>query len=411
MRPAAPRVAPSAARDYRSGVADGTPASLVPPRVAFVSSGRVPHDDAVLEMLRREFAEFEVDAATVPGLLPRERRSLGFRVRNRLAAYREFGPLAVRRRRRITNYTSWTSYYVDALRRAVAERFSDDAHAFTFQTESLFDASLAGVPHVVYTGHGVLASLDYPGFDRRDLLPRSWIEQETRIYRHAATVLTRSEHLARVLVERYGCPPDRVVCVYSGGNAPSPPTPPALDEARYAAKRILFVGLRWEVKGGPQLVEAFRRVLEVHPDASLTIVGCEPVVDLANCRVVGRVPAPELPAFYEQASIYCVPSIREPFGCAFIEALSYGLPVVTTDFGAMPEFVRDSETGYRVPFGDIAALSERLIALLDDAALARRLGAGGYDLTQERYNWETTGARIRQQVERILAHAGESLAG
>jgi glycosyltransferase involved in cell wall biosynthesis len=63
-----------------------------------------------------------------------------------------------------------------------------------------------------------------------------------------------------------------------------------------------------------------------------------------------------------------------------------------------------------VPFGDIAALSERLIALLDSAALARRLGAGGYALTQERYNWETTGARIRQQVERTLAHAGESLA-
>jgi len=389
-------------------VADGTPASLVPHKVAFVTSGRVPHDDAVLEMLRREFAELEVDPVTVPSLLARERRSLAFRVRNRLVAYREFGPLAVRRRRRISNYAPWTSYHFNAISSAVAERFSGDAYAFTFQTESLFDASVAGLPHVVYTAHGVLASLDYPGFDRRDLLPRSWIELETEIYRHAAIVLTRSEHLARILVERYGCPPDKVVCVYSGGNAPPPPAPPALDEARYAAKRILFVGLRWEVKGGPQLVEAFRRVLEVHPDASLTIVGCSPAVDLPNCRVVGSVPVTDLPAYYEQASIYCVPSIREPFGCAFIEALSYGLPVVTTDFGAIPEFVRDGETGYRVPFGDIAALSERLIALLDAAALARRLGAGGYALTRERYNWETTGARIRQHLERTLDHPEES---
>jgi glycosyltransferase involved in cell wall biosynthesis len=61
-----------------------------------------------------------------------------------------------------------------------------------------------------------------------------------------------------------------------------------------------------------------------------------------------------------------------------------------------------------VPFGDIAALSERLIALLDAAALARRLGAGGYALTQERYNWETTGARIRQHLERTLDHPEES---
>src|SRR5205823_5530296 len=143
---------------------------------------------------------------TVPTLLPRERRSLAFRLRNRLVAYREFGPLAVRRRRRITNYAPWTSYHFNAIRCAVAERFSGDAYVFTFQTESLFDASVAGLPHVVYTAHGVLASLDYPGFDRRDLLPRSWIERETQIYRHAAIVLTRSEHLARILVERYGCP-------------------------------------------------------------------------------------------------------------------------------------------------------------------------------------------------------------
>jgi glycosyltransferase involved in cell wall biosynthesis len=195
--------------------------------------------------------------------------------------------------------------------------------------------------------------------------------------------------------------------VYSGGNAPPPPAPPSFDEARYAAKRILFIGLRWEVKGGPQLVEAFRRVLEVHPDASLTIVGCSAAVDVPNCRVVGVVPVEDLPAYYQQASIFCVPSIRESFASVFIEAFSYGLPVVTSDFGAMPEFVLDGETGYRVTCGDIAALAERLIALLDDAGLARRLGEGGYALTEERYNWESTGTRIRHHIERRLSHSEE----
>ncbi len=378
-------------------------------KLGLVTPGRLPHDYVMLEVLRREFAALGVDAVTSWKLLAPRRRSLAFRLRNRVVAYREFGPLAVRRRRRITNYTSWTSQYFNAIRDAAAERFSNDACVFTFQTQSLFDASVPGIPHVVYTDHGVLASLDYPGFDRRDLLPRSWIERETSIYMNAAIVLTRSEHLAGILVERYGIPADKVVCVYSGGNVPPPPTPPFLDEARYAAKRILFVGLRWEVKGGPQLVEAFRRVLGVHPDASLTIVGSTPSVDLPNCRVVGSVPVADLPAYYEQASIYCVPSIRDPFGHAFIEALSYGLPVVTADYGAMPEFVRDGETGYCVPYRDIAALADRLIALLDDVALARRLGAGGYALTHERYNWESTGARIRQQVERAVDHPEDLL--
>jgi glycosyltransferase involved in cell wall biosynthesis len=390
-------------RDYRSVVTDGTPATEVPRKLGVVTPGRVPHDTVVLEVLRREFAPFEVDAVTSGDLLGAEAHSLRFRLRNRLAAYREFGPLALRRRTSITNYGGFTSHRFNAIRRAVAERFSPRDCAFTFQTESLFDASVAAVPHVVYTFHGILASLDYPGFDRRDVFPASWIDLETSIYRNAALVLTRSEHFAHVLVERYGIPEEKVVCVYTGGNVP-PPAQPALDESRYARKEILFVGLRWEVKGGPHLVAAFRRVLDVHPDAKLTIVGCSPELEVPNCRVLGRVPFSDLPGYYERASIFCGPAIREAASCMYIEALSYGLPVVATDFGALPEFVREGVTGYRVRCGDVAALADRLIALLDDPALARRLGAGGSALTQERYNWESTGARIRQNIERTLDH-------
>jgi glycosyltransferase involved in cell wall biosynthesis len=391
-------------------VTDGTLATGGLHKLGVVTPGRAPHDGVVLEVLRREFPALEVDAVTPRELLAPKRHSFAFRLRNRFVAYREFGSLALRRRRRITTYTPWTSQNFNAIRSAVAKRFSRDACAFTFQTESLFDASVPGIPHVVYTSHGVLASLDYPGFDRRDLLPKSWIRREASIYRNAAVVFTRSEHLARILVERYGCPADSVVCVYSGGNAPPPPGPPAFDEARYTAKRILFIGYRWEVKGGPQLVEAFRRVLEVHPDANLTIVGCSPAIDLPNCRCIDVVPVEDLPVYYQEASIFCVPSIRDPGGCVFIEALSYGLPVVTSDFGPLAELVRDGETGYRVRCGDIAALADRLIGLLDNAALARRLGAGGYALTQERYNWETTGARIRQHLERALDRDEEAQA-
>ncbi len=82
--------------------------------------------------------------------------------------------------------------------------------------------------------------------------------------------------------------------------------------------------------------------------------------------------------------------------------------MVTSDFGALPEFVREDVTGYCVPVWDVDALAERLIALLDDAALAARLGAAGYALTQERYNWESTGARIRHHIERTVGHPEES---
>jgi glycosyltransferase involved in cell wall biosynthesis len=373
-----------------------------PRKLALLTPGRSPHDDAVLSMLRRAFGELDVEQFVAPALIDSERRSLSFRLGNRLVAYRELGPQALRRRKKIQEFLPWTSYNFKAVHRAVAERLAPEEYAFTFQTESLFDASVPGLPHFVYTFHAFLASLDYPGFDRRDLLPRSWLELETKIYRNAAIVFTRSAHTVSVLVERYGCPPEQVVCVYSGGNVPAPAVAPDRDDVRYARKRILFVAVRWETKGGPALVEAFRRVLEVHPDASLTIVGCSPDVDVPNCHVVGRVPLSELPRYYEEASILCVPTIREAFGCVFVEALSYGLPVVATRLGAISEFVIDGETGYLVEHGDVTGLAERLIALLDDPALCRRLGLSGYALTKERYNWETTAAGIRHHVERAL---------
>ncbi len=376
--------------------------------LVLLTPGRQSHDDSVGAMLARAFPELRVEPVTVRELLA-DRRTLSFRARNRLSAISEYGGLALRRRTRLSYYGPWTSYYFDAVKRAAAERLSESDHTISFQTESLFDASVPGVPHFVYTGHAALASLDYPGFDARDLM-RRWLPLESSIYANAATVFTHSEHTSRWLVEGYGCPPERVVCVHSGGNPPAPSAPPCFDEARYAAKRILFAGLRWEVKGGPQLVAAFRRVRERHPDATLTIVGCTPDVDVPNCHVVGRVPLHEMPAYYETASVFCLPTTKEAFGRVFVEALSHGLPVVATNFGPIPELVIEGDTGHLVDSGDVRSLADRLVGLLDDPARCRRLGRRGYGLAQERYNWETTGMRIRRTVEQELFHGENCLA-
>src|SRR5262249_62259664 len=101
-------------RDYRSVVTNGTPANGALRKLGLVTPGRVPHDDVVQEVLRREFATLEIDAVTSLKLVE-QRRSLPFKVRNRVVAYREYGPLALRRRRPITDYTPWTSQYFDAI--------------------------------------------------------------------------------------------------------------------------------------------------------------------------------------------------------------------------------------------------------------------------------------------------------
>ena len=76
----------------------------------------------------------------------------------------------------------------------------------------------------------------------------------------------------------------------------------------------------------------------------------------------------------QAADVHCQPNTGpEPFGVAFVEALYAGLPVVTSDFGGAREIV-DESCGFRVPPGDVGALSTVLGRLIRDAALRSRLG-------------------------------------
>ena len=214
-------------------------------------------------------------------------------------------------------------------------------------------------------------------------------------------IFTRSTNISRSLIDLYDVPSQKVACVYVGINVA--PFSGKLFNNGYRNKNILFVGVDWPRKGGPDLVEAFKIVLRTHSDARLTIVGCSPDIDLPNCDVIGKVPVNEMSNYYERASVFCMPTYLEPFGAVYIEAFSYKLPVVATNIGAIPDFVLDDENGYLVEPGDIAGLAESLNELISSAEKCKLFGERGNALVRERYNWETVGAAMRKH---IFTHIG-----
>ncbi len=157
------------------------------------------------------------------------------------------------------------------------------------------------------------------------------------------------------------------------------------------------------------LVEAFKRVRQRHPDATLTIVGCSPNLNVSGCTVVGKVPLSDIPAYMASASIFCVPALCEPFGMVFVEALRSGLPIVTADEPATPELVRESQTGALVRPGDVNGLATALSDLLDHPGFCLSLAKRGVALARHRYNWHAVGQSMGAHIEGVLNEKGAEL--
>jgi glycosyltransferase involved in cell wall biosynthesis len=367
-----------------------------PPKIAFIRVfARAPIAYRVEEMLANAFPEYEVETITITDLLKSRPDILLVNVFHTLITYGTQVGASWRNFRR--SFIA-TPYLFKQVKRLVAHRLlaKRQDYVFSFQLQSLFDASLPELPHFVYTDHTHLANLEYEQFDQSLAHTQAWIDLERQIYQNADLVFTRSSNITRSLLNQYGCPADKVVCVYVGVNV-SAPKEPGLQKD-YSNKEILFVGLDWERKGGPELLEAFQQVLSVHPDAQLTIIGSEPLVNLSNCQVLGKLPLESLQPHYASASIFCLPTKLEPFGVVFVEAMANRLPIVATEIGAIPDFVINGENGYLVSPGDISGLARALIRLLDNPVQCRSFGTRSYGLVGQRYNWQIVGSKIRESV-------------
>ncbi|MCA9982251.1 MAG: glycosyltransferase family 4 protein, partial [Anaerolineales bacterium] len=258
-------------------------------KIAFIRVFKnVPIAYSVERMLRETFPEYEVDVFDLTTLIKQRPSLVALNTAQTILTY---GSDLVRRLKRPGGAFLATPYMfqnVKKIMHTVLENAQDD-YLFSFQLQSLFDTSTGLMPHFVYTDHTHLANLTYPHYDQRRMYSAKWIELERTIYENADMVFTRSTNIKQSLIEQYEIDHGRVQCVYVGVNTQDNHTPQTT--ARYTPKRILFVGIDWERKGGPDLIAAFRQVLQTHPDAHLTIVGATPELgDLPNCEVIGKIP-------------------------------------------------------------------------------------------------------------------------
>lgn len=103
------------------------------------------------------------------------------------------------------------------------------------------------------------------------------------------------------------------------------------------------------------------------------------------------------------ANVVVCSSHFEGYGVVNIEAMACGKPVVSTNRGGPSETVVDGETGFLVPPGDSAALASRVITLLKDPALCRRMGEAGRKRVEAHFSGAANGAQFTRVLERLLS--------
>lgn len=367
------------------------------PGFAFIKIGEFSHiNKQVLALLQARFPHLEPTVIDLRDLHVVRKRDVPGLV---LSVAREFGPSACLSEKKLRWHMHKTSYMFRRTRAALLQKLRGANFAFTFQTQAMFDASLPDIPHFIYTDHTHLENRNYPAPEAGTPLSLTWSQMEKGAYQNARMVFTMSRNISRSLINEYGCSPQRVKCVYAGSNVSSEASG-NIDRSRFSAKNILFVGVEWERKGGPVLLEAFRLLRRAHPEARLTIVGCSPQISEPGVHIEGRVPLAEVPRYYRSASVFCLPTLNEPFGLVFLEAASFGLPVVATRIGAIPEIVMDGKSGYLVEPQNVAELAARLGDLLRDPRRAEQFGTYGHEWVSRRYSWEETGNRLFSHIKR-----------
>lgn len=221
-----------------------------------------------------------------------------------------------------------------------------------------------------------------------------------RCFQRAAALVTWSDWAKAGLAREYEVDTNRIIVIPPGVD----PQLWARTETPSAAPgdhpvRILFVGGDFERKGGNDLIAAYRELRRRTPtaaDVELHLVTpadvpAEPGVIVHHSLTPNSV---ELIDLYHSAHVFCLPTHGDCLPMVLSEAGAAGLPIVSTDVGAIGEIVRDGVTGWLVRPGDVPGLVERLLRLVDDRALAHGLGKAAAAHVAAHYDAERNARRV-----------------
>ena len=179
---------------------------------------------------------------------------------------------------------------------------------------------------------------------------------------------------------------------------------------------ILYSGRLETRKGLVDFIESAKYVCREHADIKFILTGKGTIKNYLERRIndlglkknfyfAGFVDWSRLLEYYQNATIYVLPSYYEGLPTTLLEAMSCGIPSIATDVEGSSELIKDGETGLLVPPRNPEKLAEAILRLLADEELRKRIGANARGHIVSNYDWEIITDRV-EEAYKLALHKG-----
>jgi glycosyltransferase involved in cell wall biosynthesis len=220
-----------------------------------------------------------------------------------------------------------------------------------------------------------------------------------RIYQTMDHIFAVGEYVREDLISHYKIDPEKITTIGSGpGNVK-----PYYGQKNYCNGLILSAAKdRANDKGTHLLIEAFKLAQDINPNIRLKIVGGsssqETATGLKNVELTGFLPTEELQKCFEEASLFAMPALHEPWGLVYVESLGCKTPILGLARNALPEITLNGKFGFLAAEPDAQLIADAILTAFSDLDKLARMGAEGQRACLERYSWESVAKKIENVI-------------
>lgn len=255
----------------------------------------------------------------------------------------------------------------------------------------------------------------YPGFSSvANFAIRQGNATEAAAIQKARAVVYPSEWARNTAIQHYGASPAKVFCIPLGANIENDNIPVrehALLHPLKSHTSLLWLGVDWQRKGGPEALECLRELRARGVDATLTVCGCTPppgynhpsmtiIPFLSKKNPQDR---KRLSDLFLNSHFLLLPTRAEAFGVVFAEASAHGLPTIARDTGGVSGAVFHGRNGYLMPpNADGRAYASAILEIIQNPDEYQRLVASSRDTWEQSLNWDAWGRAMKKIFEAVV---------